>query len=275
MAAVATERIDGRTVKTNSASIKYNVETDGDALAASAIAAIAATAPSTFNGQVLDSVGVDPTDNKDFWTGEATYKPGEKKKKEPLETGSVDWSFDTQGATKHITNSRSTIVKKAPAGKTAPDFKNLIGATEGGVDGVDIKIPTFNFTQKFAIAAAAFTATYVKDLYELTGKTNDSAVTFDFNGNGVTFQPGEVLFNGAAGASRAEDVEISLSYSAIANETGLSVGEISEVDKKGFEYLWIHYEDIDDDASKKITKRPIAVYVEQVYEDGDFGKLEP
>ena len=39
MAAVATERIDGRTVKTNSASIKYNVETDGDALAASAIAA--------------------------------------------------------------------------------------------------------------------------------------------------------------------------------------------------------------------------------------------
>ena len=61
--------------------------------------------------------------------------------------------------------------------------------------------------------------------------------------------------------------------SASPNQTGLTVGDITNIDKKGWEYLWVYFEDKEDSAAKMLVKRPIAVYVEKVYEDGDFSQL--
>lgn len=36
----------------------------------------------------------------------------------------------------------------------------------------------------------------------------------------------------------------------------------------GWEYMWVRYTD-SEDAAKAIVKKPVAVYVEQVYEYGD------
>ena len=43
------------------------------------------------------------------------------------------------------------------------------------------------------------------------------------------------------------------------------------VDKKGWEYLWVRYADAED--QNVLVKKPIAVYVERVYEEGDFSLL--
>ena len=51
------------------------------------------------------------------------------------------------------------------------------------------------------------------------------------------------------------------------------MGEISGISKKGWEYLWVRYGDAEDTAAKAIVKKPMAAYVEKVYEDGDFSSL--
>jgi hypothetical protein len=45
------------------------------------------------------------------------------------------------------------------------------------------------------------------------------------------------------------------------------------ISKKGWEYMWIRYEDAEDEDAKQIVKRPSAVFIEQVYDYGDFSDL--
>lgn len=51
---------------------------------------------------------------------------------------------------------------------------------------------------------------------------------------------------------------------------GLSVGSIGGINKRGWDYLWVRYADIEDPAAKMLVKRPLAVYVEQVYPFTNF-----
>ena len=46
--------------------------------------------------------------------------------------------------------------------------------------------------------------------------------------------------------------------------------DITGIDKKGWEYLWVRYADVEDDAAKVLVKRPIGAYVEQVYDYASF-----
>ncbi|MCS7168060.1 MAG: hypothetical protein RMI91_12010 [Gemmatales bacterium] len=77
---------------------------------------------------------------------------------------------------------------------------------------------------------------------------------------------------GASGSQRGQDDwEITFSFAASPNATGLTVGEITDIEKKGWEYLWVRYQDIEDE--NVLVKQPAAVYVEQVYSHGDFALL--
>jgi hypothetical protein len=49
------------------------------------------------------------------------------------------------------------------------------------------------------------------------------------------------------------------------------MGDITGIDKKGWEYLWVRYQDAED--ADVLVKQPAAVYVEQVYPYGDFSLL--
>ncbi|MCK4601318.1 MAG: hypothetical protein KAU28_02550, partial [Phycisphaerae bacterium] len=62
-------------------------------------------------------------------------------------------------------------------------------------------------------------------------------------------------------------------FAASPNKTNLTVGEITGIDKKGWEYMWVRYADAEDAAAKAIVKKPVAVYVEKVYEEGNFAVL--
>lgn len=148
----------------------------------------------------------------------------------------------------------------------APDFGGAIGVTHDSVEGVDIAIPVFNFSVPYYPSDAIVTNAYKGLLFSLTGKVNNAAF--------MGLAAGECLFLGASGSKRSEDDwEITFRFAGSPNVTGLMVGDIGPIAKKGWEYLWVRYEDDEDSASKTLVKRPVAAYVERVYEEGDFSLL--
>ncbi|MBN4052529.1 hypothetical protein JYT82_00275 [bacterium AH-315-K20] len=103
-------------------------------------------------------------------------------------------------------------------------------------------------------------------LFALTGKVNNGV----FRG----FAAGECLFLGASGSKRSDsDWEISFRFAASPNATNLTVGDITGIAKKGWEYLWVRYADAVDDTAKALVKKPSAAHVEQVYDSGNFAAL--
>ena len=266
MAIVVEEKFDSRALNTGNnatAELTYLVSGTDDDIAAKA--ALAAAAPADHDGLVRDSVQVEYY-AEDRWVGTAHYQKAENQQAEPPETGDSSYSFDTGGGTQHITQSIQTIGKYAPAGKTAPDFKGAIGVTHESVEGVDITTPIYNFSETHYLADGVVTGAYKATLFSLTGKVNNAA----FKG----FAAGEVLFLGASGCKRgAGDWEISFRFAASPNRTNLTVGDITGIAKKGWEYMWVRYADAEDAAAKALVKKPASVHVEKVYEEGDFSGL--
>ena len=211
----------------------------------------------------LEPIWVDTTATTGAWDVTVEYVAPEEV--EP-ETGDSSFSFDTGGGTQHVTQSIQTVGSYAPAGKTAPNFKGGIGVTHDNVEGVDITIPVYNFSETHYIDDALVTPAYRGKLFSLTGKVNNAA----FKGCAA----GECLFLGASGSKRGEeDWEITFRFAASPNRTNITVGDITVASKKGWEYLWVRYADEEDAAAKMLVKRPIAAYVEKVYEEGDFSQL--
>jgi len=147
-------------------------------------------------------------------------------------------------------------------------MKGAIGATAENVEGVDITTPVYNWSETHFIPDSAMTNAYRGKLFHATGTTNASA----FKG----FAAGECLFLGASGSKRAdEDWEVTFRFSSSPNKTGITVGDIQGIAKKGWEYLWVTYTPTElTVAGKKYLRQiPLFAYVEKVYEESDFADL--
>ena len=177
--------------------------------------------------------------------------------------GGARSSFTTMGGNEHITNAIENVSKTAATG-TAPDFEGAIGFNGETVEGVAVYTPSFNFSETHVISSASVDNAYKSTLATLTGKTNQAT----FRG----FVEGEVLFLGASGNQREDgNWEIQFSFAANKNQTGLSFGAITGIAKNGWEYLWVLYETYE--SNNRLSKKPSSVYVEKVYNDGDFDGL--
>jgi hypothetical protein len=218
---------------------------------------VEATIPAIYAGLVFQTYHINH-EGGGVWEVSVRYG-----KQEPKETGESAFSFDTGGVTAHITQSLATVSRHAPSG-TAPDCQGAIGVTGDSVEGTDVTVPVYNFSETHYLADGAVTGAYKAVLFRLTGQVNGAP----FKG----FAVGEVLFLGASGAKRGtEDWEITYRFAASPNVTGLAVGPITGINKKGWEYLWVRYADAED--QNVLVKQPIAAYVEQVYPLGDFSTL--
>ena len=84
-----------------------------------------------------------------------------------------------------------------------------------------------------------------------------------------------MLFLGASGTKTGiDDWEIAFKFAASPNVSSLSIGGgITVSAKKGWEYLWVRFADAEDTSANALVKRPIAAYVERVYESADFTLL--
>jgi hypothetical protein len=189
-------------------------------------------------------------------------------------------SFDTGGASQRITQGRPVgegealdFEKRFP--DAAANQSGAIGVDGDTVAGVDIVIPQLSWTESYDVPNRFVTAQYIKHISGLTGSVNSA----EFR----TFKPGEVLFLGASGSQEWDedrgDGPWSLSYKFLASANAgegeylpsLTIGEITGIEKKGHEYLWVRYEaDVDEDV---LIKKPKAVYVNAVYRSENFAQL--
>jgi len=147
---------------------------------------------------------------------------------------------------------------------TPPLTQSIIGNTASGPTGVDIVAPVFNYqvTKRYAILDV--TQAYIAAIFAATGTVNSATFTVTTD-DGITFSfsAGENLYLGGSGGVVDGEVEITHKFSASQNATGLSVGGISGIAKKGWEYLWVLFEDMVTNGF--LVKKARAVYVEQVY----------
>lgn len=270
MPVVAIEKFESRHLsvgKNPSLELNYSIiGTDDETEAKNALlSAMPPTYGSWSNPPFLfpSTVSVEP-DGPGLWKGTVNYGPLEY---EAPPTGEECLAFDTTGGTQHITQSLSTIAKYAPSGKTAPDYKGAIGVTKDSVEGVDIVVPVFAFTEVHPFNAIS--QAYKMAVYRATGKTNNAP----FRG----FDTGEVLFRGCVGERRGNKVtdkwELTFHFAAQENQTDIAVGDITGISKKGWEYMWIRYDDVTDGLAMALVKHPMAVYIEQVYKSTSFGAL--
>ncbi len=229
-----------------------------------AIEAVRTAVPTTWNGLErgeIDAEQIGPME----WVATVQYDPPGAE----MEEGDSCYSFDTGGGTQHITQAKEHIADYAPAGKTATNHKGAIGVTSDGIEGCDVTVPVYRWSETHIIADAKVTQEYRLRLRDMTGKVNSAP----WQGHAA----GEAKFMSAVGSKRKRkgDWEIAFNFAASRNKTGMALGDITGIDKKGWEYLWVEYEREDDQAANRVAKRPIAVHVERVCDLDDFGKLEP
>ena len=170
-------------------------------------AVIAAVSPTVYEGLVRDSYSVKPLGGG-VWECSVQYTN--------LQSDS-QFTFDTGGGTQHVAQALQTMGSYPATGETAPDFKGAIGVNDDQVQGTDVTVPVYNFTETHYIDDALVTGAYKATLFALTGRVNNAA----FKG----FAAGEVLFLGASGAKRGfDDWEITFRFAASPNVSGLSLG---------------------------------------------------
>jgi len=268
-----TEKIDSRELVAGerpSATLHYFI--DGTASDLVARSTLLAGTPLVYDGLLrsessVEPIVVDTTTDTGRWAGTVRYTAPQA---QPIPVGGSTFSFDTAGGTQHITQSLETVASHAAPGLVpgAPNFRGAIGVGDaaGGVEGVDITVPVFNFTETHVLADATVTHAYRGTLFQLTGKVNSAP----FKG----LDAGECLFLGASGTKRADEQwELTFRFAASPNRTSITVGGMTGIAKKGWEYLWVRYADVEDQVSHTLVKQPLAAYIEKVYDEADFGAL--
>jgi hypothetical protein len=219
---------------------------------------IEATSPETYFDLEKDTTSAEQV-GPQLWFGAARYAyPGSES----------EYSFQLGGGSVHITHSRATIASyPAPGFTTAPDFQGGINVTTEAVEGVDIDWPEYTFAETHYFDDTFVTPAYKATLFELCKCTNNAA----FKG----FAAGEVRLLGVEGSKRGSRERWALTYNfkASENATSLTVGPITAIAKKGWEYLWVRTMEFEDTTAKMLVKRPVAVYVEEVYPSADFSLL--
>lgn len=261
---------------TRQRSLRYNVFIDESTEdEEDVIAAVALVAPATKAGLERGDITPEPLGGG-VWTVDVAYE-------EPEEEDGGKYTFDTGGGTQHIAQSLETLgtFTAGGSGDVAPDFKGAIGVNGDSIAGTDITVPVFNFTETHTIPAENVTQEYKVTLFRLTGRVNNDF----FKG----FEPGEVLFLGASGSKQNPDKwEITYKFAASPNigtpsgsvggsggSTGpvtesIQIGDITVNEKAGWDYLWVRFEESEDGEAFTLVKRPVAVYIERVYERADF-----
>jgi hypothetical protein len=180
-----------------------------------------------------------------------------------VESGEWTWDFDTTGGTVHITQARQEVARYPAA--TAPDQLGAIAVDGDEVKGVEIVIPAMKINVQYKHPLGVLTLAKAKFLANITGTVNSDSF--------LTFAPGEVLFLGARGSDGTEsEASVSYSFAMSVNETGLTIGNIAGVAKKGWDVAWIRYHDTitvteaEGDTEEHPTRVPKHVYVDRVYE---------
>lgn len=209
----------------------------------------------------------------DCW--KVTVKYGSKQIPEDTDdkddpVASLEINVTTRGGSAHIDSSLQTVSKYPRDANQEVDYHQLLNVLNDGerveIRGTDIIVPQLEFNVTRYFSRWDVHPTYLKKLYELTGKSNDAP----FYGMAT----GEVLFMGADLQTEGVDlVRATFYFGAQPNETSLTVDGITGIDKKGWEYAWYVFKEKTSGYLGKVM-RITQVNIEKVYEAGDFEDLD-
>lgn len=262
----------------------------GAADEAAALAAVRSAVPLAERGLIRKSIEFSERVSDTIWKARVRYatpKPGDSQNGEAPEPVI---SYDTTGATQHITQSRSSVsygtpkhlklilkpedewadpnepewdTEEIPA-DNPPDLQNAIGYDGERVNGIDVPVRKFEWQETHYLTDAQFNPVA---FYALKDCVNSDK----FRGK----DPGTVLFQGFTSQRRgrqANDLwEVTFKFAWQPNESNLMIGKIGPVNKKGWEYLDIVYTDDVQDQFR--LRRPRYVYVHTLYETAMFVTL--
>lgn len=170
------------------------------------------------------------------------------------------YNLDTSGGTAHLTQSLSTSGRYG----NAPDLGGALNFDGEHVNGVDVNIKRFAWNEQYRLVPTAFTQAYKLILFNLTYTVNNAT----FRG----FSAGEVIFNGCTASQQgSHDVELTYYFEASPNLAAYYVGAIPVTSKLGWEYQWVRYQKTE--SSNRLITVPDGVYVEKIYEYGNFALL--
>lgn len=181
---------------------------------------------------------------------------------------SPSFGFDTGGATANVMQSVRTISQTTPFGVTLGtrankftlDNQRAIGVSKDGVAGCDKILPTFQWQYDQRLVKVP--GSYLITLASLTG-TVCSTKFFGFGRR-------EVLYLGASGRATWEDGwTITHKFLVAPTRKNVRISDAIVVDEvRGHDYLWVGYGP--KQVGQWVLQVPIAAYVEQIYEEGDF-----
>ena len=195
-----------------------------------------------------------------FYIAEITYEQPDLK--EPKNNPSPEFpfykitlNFTTKGLTTRrivgLSNNISVTPYKQGDEEKKPLYDTvnhgaLVNVTEEGVEGVDVIIPTLDFTVTKEFAADVVTMNFVRLLYSLTGTVNADYF--------LGFAPGELLYKGVDASFNDDRWTIAYEFSAIPNVSNMQItapvlnpqrevitGVFEIPSKQGWELLWIEF----------------------------------
>jgi len=187
--------------------------------------------------------------------------------------GDMTFNFDSTGGTLNITAAKQHINDYPPtgAGGALNPYKGAIGVKQstGECDGAEIVVPAMKFGYQFRHPEGVVDELMAIKLGRATGKTN--AVKWR------VFEPGEALFMGATGSDgRNAEADITYHIAASENATGLTIGQILNIDKAGWDYMWVGFKTVNAQipgGGKINAVIPERVFVERVYDPVDFSDV--
>lgn len=187
------------------------------------------------------------------------------------ESGSVKiasgYSFSVTAPKLRIMQSRRTVSGTKRGGGVAKDFKGAINVDKDGkVEGCETP-PDAAFIWKRTVGVASITMGYLQILAALAGRPNDAPF--------YTWDTCESLFLGADGQfTQGDGWSITYSFGVQENEVNIDICPGLQVPaKKGWEYLWVYYEEAQDPLTSLIVTVPGAAYVEEIMRPAPFGLL--
>ena len=210
-------------------------------------------------------------------------------------------NIETVGGTTNVKQSIQTVHRYGKQGFEAPDRKGAINDRGDSVEGVDINVSQLLVTVTRYVGIDDMTPDLVQAIFDLGTHVNDSEFKIritpeEFGNVSLKFDAGECLFLGATVSQKGfEDFEFVFKFMGSPNQNRDNENEIAvdgidgthdwEVDgeesegisKDGHDFLWVSYskEETGTGNNKQVVNTPEAVYVERVYERGDFSRLGP
>ena len=239
----------------DTATIPYLATTDAGESESAVLLAASVLIPAIYDGRLRSSIVLTEQLTPTQWRLAVRYDLYES-----------SWSFDTSGGTEHISHSLETIAAYGPA--ASDQLAGAINYDGRQIHGLDVARPQYGFSETHYLSDFVITPAYKATVSLLTRSVN----RFPWRG----FNAGEVLFMGAQGGKRGSELwEVQYRFLANPNQTNLGIGDITGINKKGWEYLWIQCEDdVDEEADAPCMIRvPSAVYVERVFALADFALL--